>query len=159
MTGMSSRAVTVERGISKGGRKRMRSSTISTRNATSRTPTCTTQNRQDRTGRRSWSTASKRRPGTVRIELAMSALAIAHAQQLGRNGPHDRLGARAHPQLGVDIVAMPVHGAGADGELSRDLPVVQARGEQRQDRELPLAEVGGAMLGLTRGDQKPSGQT
>src|SRR5674476_1651445 len=135
MTGMSNRAVTVERGISNGGRKCMMSSTISSRNATKRTPIWTSQNRQEVSGRRNLSAASRKRPGTARIGVAMSALAIAYAQQLGRDGTHHRFGARTHPELGVDVVAVPVHGARADAELSRDLAVVQARSQKRQHPE------------------------
>src|SRR5664280_917805 len=159
MTGMSSRPVTVDRGMSNGGRKCRMSHTISSRNATASTPVWTSQNRQDLTGRRNLSAASRKRPGTARIGLAMSALAIAHAQQLGRDGTHHRLGARTHPELGVDVVAVPVHGARADAQLSRDLAVVQTRSQKRQDPELTLAEVAGTMLGLARGDQQPGGET
>src|SRR5674476_661969 len=153
MTGMSNRAVTVERGISNGGRKCMMSSTISSRNATKRTPIWTSQNRQEVSGRRNLLAASRTRPGTARIGVAMSALAIAHTQQLGRDGTHHRLGARTHPELGVDVVAVPVHGARADTQLCRNLPVVHARREQRQDGELAFAQLGRATLGLARRDQ------
>src|SRR5450759_4056971 len=134
MTGMSSRAVTVERGISNGGRKRRKSSTISSRNATSRTPAWTTQNRQEFSGRRNLPTASWTRTGAAPIGSEKSALAIGHTQQLGRDGTHDRLGSRTHPELGVDVVAVPVHGARADAQLCGNLPVAPARREQRQDR-------------------------
>src|ERR1035437_6739752 len=149
---MSSRQVTVDRGMSNGGRKCRMSHTISSRNATARTPVWTSQKRKDLTGRRSLSAASMKRPGMARIGLAMSALAIAHAQQLGRDGTHHRFGARTHAEFGVDVVAVPVHGARADAELSRDLAVVQARGQKRQDPELTLTEVAGTMLARTRGD-------
>src|SRR5450631_428590 len=114
MTGMSSKAVTVERGISNGGRKCRRSRTISSRKATSRTPTWTTQNRHAVSGRRNLPAASRTRPGTALPAVESSALAIAHAQELRRDGPDNRLGARAHAELGVDVVTVPVHGAGAD---------------------------------------------
>src|SRR5450759_530115 len=61
MTGMSSSAVIVERGISNGGLTRRKSSTISSRNATSRTPAWTIQNWRERSGRPSHRT-------TVRIK-------------------------------------------------------------------------------------------
>src|SRR5450631_2349851 len=159
MTGMSSKAVTVERGISNGGRKCRRSRTISSRKATSSTPTWTTQNRHTVSGRRNLPAASWTRPVIAPVGVAMSALAIVHSQQPDRDSPDDRLGARSHAQLGVDVVAVPVHGTGADAQLCRDLPVVKALGEKRQDRKLTLAQVGRAMSGLTRGEQQPGRQT
>src|SRR5665647_2265024 len=159
MTGTSNRAVTVERGIWNGGRKCMKSSTISSRKATSTTPAWTSQNRPDLNGRRNLPMTPRTRPGTARIGLRVSALVIAETQQLGRDGTHHCLGARAHPELGVDVVAVPVHGARADTQLFRNLPVVQARREKRQDRKLTLAQVGHAMLARTRGHQQPSRET
>src|ERR1035437_8691043 len=159
MTGMSNRAVTVERGISNGGRKCMMSSTISSRNATKRTPIWTSQNRQEVSGRRNLLAASRTRPGTARIGVAMSALTIAHTQQLGRDGAHHRLGARTHPELGVDVVAVSVHGARANAQVCGNLPVVHARRELRQNGELAFAQLGRATLGLTRRDQQPSRET
>src|SRR5665647_2839600 len=153
MTGMSSSAVIVERGISNGGLTRRKSRTISSRNATRTTPAWTIQNWRERSGKPSHRTTARIKDPRTRGRVSVL---ITDGQQLGRDGAHDRLGACAHPELGVDVVAVPVHRARADAHLFPKLSVAQALREQSKDLELSVARVGHAPVGLARSDEQPS---
>lgn len=62
-------------------------------------------------------------------------------QEPGSKCSHDCFGAGMDCELGVDAVAVPLDGPGADLESRSDLPVLETEREQPEDGQLALAET------------------